>query len=143
MFQGLRTTIYHVDDIEAAKAWYTTILGIEPYFDEFFYVGFNIGGYELGLQPKEGGAESSAPADAPASPSTGGTANAQASAPTVVAYWGVADARESLKRVLELGATLHQDVQDVGDGILVATVTDPSGNHFGIIENPHFSLKAE
>jgi len=141
MFQGLRTTIYHVDDIEAAKAWYTTILGIEPYFDEFFYVGFNIGGYELGLQPRD---ETASPStDASASSSAGATANAKASAPTVVAYWGVASARESLKRVLELGATLHQDVQDVGDGILVATVTDPSGNHFGIIENPHFSLKAE
>jgi len=141
MFQGLRTTIYHVDDIEAAKAWYTTILGIEPYFDEFFYVGFNIGGYELGLQPRD---ETASPStDASASSSAGATTNAQASAPTVVAYWGVANARESLKRVLELGATLHQDVQDVGDGILVATVTDPSGNHFGIIENPHFSLKAE
>jgi len=141
MFQGLRTTIYHVDDIEAAKAWYTTILGIEPYFDEFFYVGFNIGGYELGLQPRD---ETASPStDASVTPSAGATANAKASAPTVVAYWGVANARESLKRVLELGATLHQDVQDVGDGILVATVTDPSGNHFGIIENPHFSLKAE
>ena len=141
MFQGLRTTIYHVDDIEAAKAWYTTILGIEPYFDEFFYVGFNIGGYELGLQPKEGSAGVSTPEGASSAAGVG--ASGVASAPTVVAYWGVANARESLKRVLELGATLHQDVQDVGDGILVATVTDPSGNHFGIIENPHFTLKAE
>ena len=51
-FLGLRTAIYWVADIEAAKAWYTKVLGIEPYFDEPFYVGFNVGGYELGLQPE-------------------------------------------------------------------------------------------
>jgi catechol 2,3-dioxygenase-like lactoylglutathione lyase family enzyme len=51
MFQGLRTAIYHVADIEKAKQWYSTILGIKPYFDEPFYIGFNVAGYELGLHP--------------------------------------------------------------------------------------------
>jgi catechol 2,3-dioxygenase-like lactoylglutathione lyase family enzyme len=49
MFQGLRTVIYHVDNLEKAKAWYTEVLGIKPYFDQPFYVGFNVGGYELEL----------------------------------------------------------------------------------------------
>ena len=53
MLLGLRTAIYHVDDIEKAKNWYSSILGFGPYFDEPFYVGFNVGGYELGLQPDE------------------------------------------------------------------------------------------
>ena len=120
MFQGLRTVIYHVSDLEKAKAWYSQVLKIKPYFDKPFYVGFNVGGYELGLDPDVEGV------------SRGGS---------VVAYWGVADARSALKRLLDLGAAAHGPVQDVGDDIRVATVTDPFGNLFGIIENPHFSLK--
>jgi len=121
MFLGLRTAIYHVSDIEKAKDWYSSILGFGPYFDEPFYVGFNVGGYELGLQPSE--SESNNKAD------------------RVVAYWGVEDAGAALKRMLEQGATLHQDVQDVGGDIKVATVKDPFGNVFGVIENPHFKLE--
>ena len=124
MFLGLRTAIYHVDDLAQAKAWYSTILGTAPYFDEPFYVGFNVAGYELGLQPKEAGSGAETPQ----------------AGPTVVAYWGVANAEEALARLVQLGARQHEDVQDVGDGIKVASVTDPSGNVFGIIENPHFTL---
>ena len=120
MFLGLRTAIYHVDDIDKGKSWYNSVLGIKPYFDEPFYVGFNVGGYELGLQPAEN--FSAEKADG------------------VVAYWGVNNAEEALNRVIKLGATRHEDVQDVGGGIKVATVKDPFGNVFGIIENPHFKL---
>ena len=119
MFQGLRTVIYDVGDIARAKEWYAKILGIEPYFDEPFYVGFNVGGFELGLDPD-------------------GSSVTKGS--SVVAYWGVADARAVHQRVQELGAANHSDPQDVGGGIVVATVTDPFGNVFGIIENPHFKL---
>ena len=48
MFEGLRTAAYPVPDLEAGKKWYTEALGVEPYFSEPFYVGFDIGGYELG-----------------------------------------------------------------------------------------------
>jgi predicted enzyme related to lactoylglutathione lyase len=120
MFLGLRTAIYHVADIEAAKAWYTSILGFGPYFDQPFYVGFNVGGFELGLHPAEN--ENTAKAEG------------------VVAYWGVADAEAALKQILDHGATPHEDLQDVGEGIKVATVKDPFGNLFGIIENPNFKL---
>ena len=122
MFQGLRTVIYNVDNLEKAKAWYTEALGIKPYFDQPFYVGFNIGGFELGLDPDMSGV------------SKGNNA---------VAYWGVKDAAASYKRMLELGAKKHSDVNDVGSGVLVATVTDPFGNIFGIIENPHFKIASE
>ena len=118
MFLGLRTAIYYVSDIEKAKAWYTNVLGIKPYFDEPFYVGYNVGGYELGLHPGEG--------------------NAAMKNAGVVAYWGVDDAHAAVKHLVQHGATLQQDVQDVGEGILVATVHDPFGNLFGIIKNPHF-----
>lgn len=119
-FLGLRTAIYHAPDLAKAKEWYSKILGIDPYFDQRFYVGFNVGGYELGLDPD------------PSSKSEG--------AGGVAVYWGVADAKSALKRLLSLGATERTDVQDVGEGIRVATVLDPFGNVFGIIENPHFKL---
>jgi predicted enzyme related to lactoylglutathione lyase len=118
MIQGLRTVIYKVPDLEAAKAWYGRVLGIEPYFAEAFYVGFQVGGFELGLDPDMG---STVPG--------GG----------VVAYWGVADAGAELERMVAQGAQAHETVQDVGGGIRVATVKDPFGNVLGIIENPHFS----
>lgn len=119
-FQGLRTVIYHVPDLDKAKTWYSAVLGIQPYFDQPFYVGFNVGGYELALDP-----------DASSTP--GGKAGA-------VAYWGVADAQAAFARLISLGAIERSALQDVGEGIRVATVFDPFGNIFGIIQNPHFSL---
>jgi predicted enzyme related to lactoylglutathione lyase len=115
---GLRTVVYHAPDILKARAWYSQILGIEPYFDQPFYVGFNVGGFELGLDP-----------DAASVP--GGNAGA-------VAYWGVRDAQAAYDRLLALGAAERTPVQDVGGDIRVAAVLDPFGNIFGIIENPHF-----
>ncbi|WP_161967441.1 VOC family protein [Fimbriiglobus ruber] len=118
MIQGLRTVIYHVSDLNRAKAWYAQVVGREPYFDEPYYVGFDVGGFELGLVP-----------DGKSGP--GGT----------VAYWGVPDAAAEWDRLLALGATPREPVQDVGGGIKVATVADPFGNSFGVIENPHFSVE--
>ena len=121
MFTGLQTVMIHVDDMEKAKQWYTGVIGVRPYFDEpNFYIGFHVGGYELGLHPSD------------AKVTKGGS---------TYVYWGTKDARSELARLLKLGAKLHQDVQEVGGGILVATVTDPWGNIFGVIENPHFKLE--
>lgn len=119
MIQGLRTVIYKVADIHDAEGWYSRILGIAPYFSEHYYVGFQVGGFELGLDP-----------DLTRGESPGG----------VVAYWGVSDAAAEYARLVELGATPHEEVRDVGGGVRVATVRDPFGNLFGIIENPQFSL---
>lgn len=118
MFKGLRTAIYQVSDVDKAKSWYTEALGIPPYFDQPFYVGFNVAGYELGLQ-----------SDAPATDVV----------ENVVAYWGVDNAQAAVDHLLALGASLKAKVQDVGEGIKVATVRDPFGNVFGIIENPNFA----
>jgi predicted enzyme related to lactoylglutathione lyase len=115
---GLRTTIYTVPDLEAAKAWYAQAFGVAPYFDEPFYVGFDVGGYELGLSPAEDGKR------------PGGTG--------VVAYWGVDDVEAAHAHFLEHGAAPREDVMDVGDGVRVAVVADPYGNLIGLIENPHF-----
>src|SRR5690554_2896951 len=94
---GLRTTIYKVEDISAAKEWYAKTFETEPYFDEPFYVGFNIGGYELGLQPEEGSTTDKAEG--------------------VVAYWGVNDIDIEFNRFVTLGATEYERPKDVGGGI--------------------------
>ena len=122
MTQGLRPVLSRVPAPDAPKAWYGALLEREPYFDEPFYVGFNVGGFELGLDPD--------PADG--TPGPGGTA----------AYWGVPDAHAALERLRALGVDVASDARDVGGGIVVATARDPWGNEVGIIENPHFDLAA-
>lgn len=115
MILGLRTVIYPAPDLAAAKDWYSKVLGQEPYFDEPFYVGFSVGGFELGLLPS-------------AQPGTIGPQ----------ALWGVANIESAYARLLELGASMLEPVAEVGEGIKVAAVKDPFGNRLGIIENPHF-----
>ena len=114
MLLGPRTVIYPASDLQAAKKFFTKLLGVEPYFDEAFYVGYTVEGYELGLDPD---ADSSAGA---------------------VTYWGVGDAEAALAWLLAAGAKPHGEVRDVGDDIRVATVTVLDGTVLGIIENPHF-----
>ncbi|GAC1398930.1 MAG: hypothetical protein NVSMB56_13900 [Pyrinomonadaceae bacterium] len=120
MFQGLRTVIYHVNDLPKAKAWYANVLNVKPYFDRTFYVGFNVGGFELGLDPDMSNISKGA---------------------SVIAYWGVSNADAAYEKLIELGATKHEDVRDVGDGIRVGTVIDPFGNLLGVIENSHFKVE--
>ena len=116
---GLRTVVYPVLDLTAAKAWYSRAFGVAPYFDEGFYVGFNIGGYELGLDPN------------------GVRSQQQGGA---VSYWGVKDCAHAYAHFCEVGATTVEAPNAVGSGIIVATVQDPFGNAIGLIENPHFQL---
>ena len=117
-FLGLRTAKYAATDLAAAKAWYIQATGVEPYFDEPFYVGFNVGGFELGITP----VDSAAPTRDEAG----------------IAYWGVTDAHATWQRLIGLGATPHEPIQDVGEGILIGSLHDPFGNVLGIIQNPHF-----
>jgi lactoylglutathione lyase len=119
--QGLRTTIYKVDDITKAKEWYTKAFLTQPYFDEPFYVGFDIGGFELGLQPDN-------------IPSTD-------KVESVVSYWGVSDINETYNRLISVGATGNEPPYNVGDDLMTATVKDPFGNVIGLIYNPHFKIK--
>ena len=122
MIKGLATVIYYVADLDKAKAWYAAAFEQAPYFDEPFYVGFNIAGYELGLHPQTDTGH----------PGRGGG----------VAYWRVNDINEALSHFTASGATVVHEIQDVGEGIKVLTVADPFGNDIGLIENPHFSLPA-
>jgi len=119
MILGLRTALYPTPDLAAGKAWYTRALGVEPYFDQPFYVGFTVGGFELGLLPD------AKPGDAGAQP-----------------LWGVSDIAAEVERLVGLGATPIDPVSEVGEGIKVAAVSDPFGNRLGLIENPHFDASA-
>lgn len=118
-FKGLRTCIYRVTDVKKATAWYASVLGTEPYFNEPFYVGFNVGGYELGLQPEE---------------------STDPKGVSVLTYWGVDDVAKTHEKLIALGATEFEQPMEVGGGIVVAAVKDPWGNIFGIIHNPVFKL---
>ena len=115
MILGLRTAIYPTPDLVEGKAWYGQVLGSDPYFDDPCYVGFSVGGFELGLIPD-------------GEPGTGG----------VQVCWGVPDAAAEVVRLEGLGAEVHEPMKDVGGGIKVASVRDPFGNLFSVIENPHF-----
>ena len=113
MFKKLRTVVYHVADLQKAKAWYTKITGIEPYFDMPFYVGFDINGGELGLDPDM----------------TGVTAGNHS-----FAYWSVDGIENCVASLIADGAVLVDDVNEVGGGVKVAVVNDPWGNAVGLIE---------
>ena len=121
-FFGLRTAKYSAPDLAAAKAWYSDAFGVAPYFDEPFYVGFNIGGFEFGIVPD----------------STAKGERAEAG----VAYWGVADAAQSYARLLKKGANEFEPLQDVGGGVKIGAVRDPFGNILGVVENPAFRYHA-
>lgn len=115
MFLGLRTVIYPAPDLKKATEWYTAILGEKPYFEEPYYVGFDVGGYELGLQPER-------------QPGTEGS----------ILYWGVEDIHDAWEKLTDLGARADEEIMHVGGEVYVATVIDPFGNLLGIIQNPNF-----
>jgi len=114
MSDGVKTIIYPVTDIGSAKAVFTALLGVEPYMDQPYYVGFSAGGQDIGLDPNGHRSGMTGP----------------------VAYWHVNDIAGSLKTIVEAGATVKQDVKDVGRGKLIAILTDPDGNAIGLLQQP-------
>lgn len=111
---GIRTVIYPAPDLEAAKTWWSQILDQQPYFDQPFYVGYEVAGYELGLLPD-------------ADPADG-----------VLTYWGVSDVQAAVNEATEAGATVHAPVAEVGEGIVTGSVRTPDGSILGLIFNPNF-----
>ncbi|MBY0506589.1 MAG: VOC family protein [Bryobacteraceae bacterium] len=119
MILGLRTVQLHVKphNLAAVRDWYARSLGVAPYFDEPFYVGFNLGGYEFGLVPND------------SAPYTSGS---------TYVYWGVADLQAAVTNFLQFGARDLTGIEEVGGGIRKTTIQDPFGHRFSLIENPHF-----
>ena len=112
--RGLRTVIYKVDDLPRAKTFYSTVTGRAPYFDEPFYVGYDVDGFELGLDPDL----------STQSPGTGGSC----------AYWRVDDITASWEHALGHGGEPVEPPHNVGPGTDVALVQDPFGNYLGLIQ---------
>lgn len=118
---GLRTTIYHVPDLQKAKVWYSKAFECQPYFEEPFYIGFNVAGYELGLVPDE------TPADKKSD--------------NIESFWGVENLEEAHNRLIEQGASEHVAPTNVGGEIVVSNLKDPWGNVIGLIYNPDFKAR--
>jgi predicted enzyme related to lactoylglutathione lyase len=114
MNQGIRTVIYPVKDIAQAKTLYSKLLGVEPYADEAYYVGFRVGDQEIGLDPNGHNQGMTGP----------------------VGYFHVSDIQQSLQALLDAGAQTQQEVKDVGGGKLIAWVKDVDGNIIGLLQFP-------
>jgi len=132
MLRGLTTVAYQAADLDAARAWYTEVLGIEPYFTRTEYVEFRVGDYEheFGILDSKYLPDLSAD-------STSGDQTAGAPGGAIV-YWHVDDARAAYDRLIELGASPHQPPRDFGENFVGAAVIDPFGNVLGIMTNPHY-----
>jgi predicted enzyme related to lactoylglutathione lyase len=107
---SIRTIIYPAKDLAKAKVLFETLLDAKPIVDEGWYVGFEVDGQHVGLDPR-------------------GHANG------AVAYCHVDDIRKSMKALLAAGATIQQDATDVGGGRLIATVRDADGNVIGLLQS--------
>lgn len=114
MNQGMRLFIYPVKDIAQAKTLFGRLLGIEPYVDQAYYVGFRVGDQEIGLDPHGHNKGMTGP----------------------VGYWEVDDIKESLQLLLDAGAQVQQKVRDVGGGKLIAWVKDADSNIIGLMQLP-------
>jgi len=112
--QGIRTMIYPVKDIAQAKALFRKLLGVEPYMDEAYYVGFRVGDQDIGLDPNGHKQGMTRP----------------------LGYFHVSDIKNSLQSLLDAGVQVHQEVKDVGGGKLIATVKDADSNVIGLIQLP-------
>jgi len=114
MNQGIRTVIYPVKDIAQAKKLYSKLLGVEPYTDEAYYVGFKVGDQEIGLDPNGHNQGMTGP----------------------VGYFHVSDIQKSLQSLVDAGAQTQHEVRDLGEGKLIATVKDADGNIIGLLQFP-------
>jgi len=113
-FLGLSSLIYPTKDIETSKKWWSEALGVAPYFESDGYVGFDLGGYELGFNSD--------------SATLGGP----------LTYIAVDDVDDAVKELTAKGAALLLGPTHVGGGIIIADIESPNGDVFGVIYNPHF-----
>lgn len=126
--RGFATVSFYADDIPAARAWYSELLGVDPYFERPdasnpAYVEFRAGDhqYELGIIDRK-----YAPPGASNSP--GGA----------VVFWHVDDVAAMLERLKRMGATEYEPLTPREAGFITASVVDPFGNILGIMYNPHY-----
>lgn len=114
MNQGIKTIIYPVKDLAQAKAQFTQFLGVEPYAESEYYIGYKIGDQEIGLDPNGHKQGLMGP----------------------LSYYHVGDIKKSLQLLLDTGAETQQEIKDVGGGKLIASVKYEDGNTIGLIQLP-------
>ncbi len=114
MNQGIKTVIYPVKDIGRAKATFTKLLGVQPDSDQPYYVGFTLGGQQIGLDPNGHSRGMSGP----------------------VGYYHVDDIKGSVQSLVDAGGQVEQEPTDVGGGRLIANVKDADGNAIGLLQDP-------
>ena len=110
MNKGIKTIIYPVKDVTQAKTLFRKLLGVEPYSDQPYYIGFKVGDQDIGLVPNGNNAG-------------------------MTAFYHVDNIKSSLQILLDAGAEIIQDIKDVGKGRLIASAKDKDGNLIGLIEN--------
>ena len=113
MDQGIKIIVIPVRDLARAKALYGGLLGVEPYADQPYYVGFRIGDQEIGLDPNGHGRGMTGP----------------------VGFCRVDDIHASLQGLVEAGAETVEEIRDVGGGRLTAIARDGDGNPIGLVQN--------
>ena len=106
--------VFPVSNLKSATKLYRTLLGTEPYVEQDYYVGFRLGGLEVGLDP-QGHLRGSTGA---------------------LAYWTVDDAAASLQTLIDAGAEKVQDATDIGYGKIIAIAKDADGSMIGLLQAP-------
>ena len=109
--QGIKTVLHPVADVAKAKPVYAALLGVEPQTDGEYYVGFEVAGQHVGLNPN---------GDVSAGP---------------VYYWHVSDLEARRDALVAAGATVIQDATPVGGGRIVATLKDADGHTVGLAQD--------
>ena len=105
MSSNIKLIVYPAKDLEKTKSIFGKFLGVEPYVDSPYYVGYKLSNLEVGLDP-----------------------NGQ----SPVCYADVTDIKSSLQILVNAGAVVQQEIKDVGVGLLVAQVKDSNGNVLGL-----------
>lgn len=112
MSNGLASIVFPVSDLEKSKTVFSALFGQEPHTDTPHYVGYNVNGLEIALNPNAEGQEYG------------------------IGYWNTKDINAEVEALVAAGATVVSPPSEVGGGTTIATVADPSGNIIGLITGP-------
>ena len=110
MADNFKAIIYPVRDVAKATALFTALLGEPPAQEAPYYVGWSIDGQDVGLNPNGFDQGMTGP----------------------VPYVDVADIKARFDALVEAGASVVQEITDVGGGAQIASVKDADGNIIGL-----------
>jgi predicted enzyme related to lactoylglutathione lyase len=127
ILRGMTTAVFLADDLDAAKRWYSELLGQEPYFNRPPYIEWRFGDYQHELGILDRAYSTAEPAGKPRPGPAG-----------VVLYWHVDNISSAVARLVSMGATVIEPPRDFGEGFIGASLADPFGNILGVMYNPHY-----